>query len=256
MSRKRSGLFATIWCEAVKELKKLEEAESDWRAEEKYFIQRMGESEMEKNIIDNYEKQVYIGREWFMKYDQDKLIRKYGLKNDRDYLYLEYIGTEYRISRADGAIEYRKDEEWQVCREYTIVMTIYDLLCHSREEVLPPLTGEWQPVGGFVKTGSSPSTGVFTEKYEKAFSGKVEEVKQACIYLGGRLQKRLAGADITFEMPVISGFSVLFQFWDGDDEFPPKILILWDKASMTYLHFETTYYLQGDLLQAILDKIS
>lgn len=210
---------------------------------------------MEKNITDNYEKQVYIGREWFLKYDQDKLIKKYGLRNNKDYLYLNYIGTEYRINRVDGAVEYRQ-EEWQVCKEYTIVMTIYDLLCHSKEETLPPLTGQWQPVGGFVRTGSSPSTGVFTKEYEKAFEGKVEEVKQACICLGGKLQKPLAGADLTFEMPVVPGFSVLFQFWDGDDEFPPKILLLWDKASMSYLHFETTYYLQGDLLQAILEKIS
>ena len=71
---------------------------------------------MEKSVTNNYEKQVYIGREWFMKYDQDKLIKKYGLKNDRDYLYLEYIGTEYRISRADGTVEYKKGEEWLVCR--------------------------------------------------------------------------------------------------------------------------------------------
>lgn len=210
---------------------------------------------MKREIKDNYEKQIYIGREWFMKYDQDKLIKKYGLKNDRDYMYLKYIGTKYRISRIDGTVEYRMEKEWQICREYSIVMTIYDLLCYSGEKVLPTLTGEWQPVGGFVKTGSSPSTGVFTEKYEKAFSGKVEDVKQVCISLGGKLQKRLAGADLTFEMPVISGFSVLFQFWDGDDEFPPKILLLWDKASMSYLHFETTYYLQGDLLQAIADRL-
>lgn len=211
--------------------------------------------DMEKSVTNNYEKQVYIGREWFMKYDQDKLIKKYGLKNDRDYLYLEYIGTEYRISRADGTVEYKKGEEWLVCREYSIVMTIYDLLCYSGEEMLPLLTGQWQPVSAFVKTGSSPSTGVFTEKYEKAFSGRVEEVKQACVSLGGKIQKRLAGADLTFEMPVMSNFSVLFQFWDGDEEFPPKILLLWDKVSLSYLHFETTYYLQGDLLQAIVERI-
>ena len=43
--------------------------------------------------MDNYEKQVYIGRELFLKYDQDKLIKKYGLKHDEEYLYLKYIGT-------------------------------------------------------------------------------------------------------------------------------------------------------------------
>ena len=95
----------------------------------------------------------------------------------------------------------------------------------------------------------------FVEKYAKAFSGKVEEVKQACTCLGGKQTERLAGADLTFEMPVLPGFSVLLQFWDGDEEFLPKILLLWDKVSLSYLHFETTYYLQGDLLKTILQTI-
>ena len=59
-----------------------------------------------------------------------------------------------------------------------------------------------------------------------------------------------------FEMPVFPDFSVLFQFWDGDEEFQPKILLLWDKVSLSYLHFETTYYLQGDLLKPILQQTS
>ena len=206
--------------------------------------------------MDNYEKQVYIGRELFLQHDQDKLIEKYGLKHNEEYLYLQYIGTEYRISRIDGAIEYVADGEWKDCKEYTIVMTIYDFLCWSGKEILPSLTGQWQPVGRFVTAGSSPSTDSFVEKYAQAFSGKVEEVKQACICLGGKQMERLAGADLTFEMPVFQDFSVLFQFWDGDEEFQPKILLLWDKVSLSYLHFETTYYLQGDLLKAILQKTS
>ena len=142
--------------------------------------------------MDNYEKQVYIGRELFLKYDQDKLIKKYGLKHDEEYLYLKYIGTEYRINRRNGAIEYATGEEWTDCREYTVVMTIYDFLCCSGQEILPPLTGQWQPVGRFVTAGSSPSTDPFVEKYARAFFGKVEELKQACICLGGKQTKRLA----------------------------------------------------------------
>lgn len=199
----------------------------------------------------NYEKQIYIGREYFLKYDQNMLIKKYGLEQDEEYLYLRYIGTKYRIQRSDGAIEQEDGQEWKMCKEYTIVMTIYDLLCYSGEETLPSLTGQWQPVAGFAAAGSSPSAEVFAKKYEKAFSGKTEAVKQACVELGGTLQPRLAGADMTFEMPVVPYFSVLFQYWEADEEFPAKILILWDKASMSYLHFETTYYLQGDLLDAI-----
>lgn len=184
------------------------------------------------------------------------LIKKYKLKNDHAYLYLNYIGTEYRISRSDGSIEYMAKGIWKICKEYSIVMTIYDLLCYSEDKPLPPLTGQWQPVTRFIPTGSSPSGDVFTPKYEAAFSGKVNVVSQACLCLGGELQKRLAGADLTFEMPVMGDFSVLFQFWDADEEFPAKILLLWDKVSLSYLHFETTFYLQGDLLEAILQKIN
>ena len=46
--------------------------------------------------MDNYEKQVYTGRELFLKYNQDKLIEKYGLKHDEEYLYLKIHET--RIS--------------------------------------------------------------------------------------------------------------------------------------------------------------
>ena len=68
----------------------------------------------------------------------------------KEYLYLKYIETEYRINRRNGAIEYATGEEWTDCREYTVVMTIYDFLCCSGQEILPPLTGQWQPVGRFV----------------------------------------------------------------------------------------------------------
>ena len=135
--------------------------------------------------MDNYEKQVYTGRELFLKYNQDKLIEKYGLKHDEEYLYLKYIETEYRINRRNGAIEYATGEEWTDCREYTVVMTIYDFLCCSGQEILPPLTGQWQPVGRFVTAGSSPSTDPFSGKVCKSIFRQSGRVK-AGLYLSGR----------------------------------------------------------------------
>ena len=61
------------------------------------------------------------------------------LKNDHTHLYLNYIGTEYRVSRSDGSIEYMAKGIWKLCKEYTIVMTIYDLLCYSEDKPLPLL---------------------------------------------------------------------------------------------------------------------
>ena len=65
------------------------------------------------------------------------------------------------------------------------------------------------------------------------------------------MQPKMAGADLTCKFPVASFFSVLLQFWEGDEEFSPKMLILWDRAKDQFMHFETTFYLQGDLLERL-----
>mgnify|MGYP005980235105 CR=1 FL=1 len=82
-------------------------------------------------MISNYDKQVDIGRKIFLNYDQDALIQKYTLDADADFLYLTYLGTKCRINRKTGAIDEMIDDIYTECREYTVVMTIYDMLCHS-----------------------------------------------------------------------------------------------------------------------------
>lgn len=205
-------------------------------------------------MISNYERQVDIARDLFLAFDQEKLIRKYGLQHDADYLYLPYIGQKYRICRKTGRIdepETRGSSVYRECRVYTKVMAICDVLCGGNDELLPPLTGQYQPIGSFVTSGASPETDAFSRKYAMAFNGKVPKLREACLSLGGEIQKELARADLTARFQVFPFLPVLLQFWDGDDEFPPKILLLWDKNTLRFLRFETTYYVQGDLLDAI-----
>lgn len=202
-------------------------------------------------MISNYEKQVDIGKEWFLKYEQEPLAEKFHLNMDETWIYLTYLGRPYRIERATGTVLERNQEVYQECRSYETVMTIYDMLFHSKERELPPLGGKWMPVANFAAAGASPSTDTFTRKYADCFSGKTEELKAACVKLGGEIKARLAGADVTAEIPAFPFFPVLLQFWDGDEEFAPQVKLLWDDQTMRYLHFETTYYLQGDLLERL-----
>ena len=203
-----------------------------------------------KNIPDNYDKQVDIGRRIFMEYDQARLIRKFGLEADENWIYLTYLNSRCRISRGNGQIDEWLDGVWMECRDFGTVMTIYDLLCHHRGDTAPVLRGQWCTVGSFIVTGVQ-STGAFTKKYAEMFDGRLAQLKAACARLGGTPEKRVAGADVTCRIPVTPFFPVLLQFWEGDDEFPPKLMLLWDRNSMDFLHFETTFYLQGDLGQRL-----
>ena len=211
---------------------------------------------MEKEtVISNYDRQVDIGRRIFMEYDQDKIIRRYELLADEHWIYLDYLDASYRISRENGKIEEQQKENcWKECRSYDTVMTIYDLLCYAKGDTAPVLYGAWQTLGNFA-VRSSPGTGAFTKKYAKQFRNSAEKLKAACKKLSGIMQKPMARADVTCLIPVTSFFPVLLQFWDGDEEFDPELVLLWDKNSNQFLHFETMFYLQGDLLDRIKNKL-
>lgn len=200
--------------------------------------------------MDNYDLQVDIARGIFLGYDQETLIRKFHLEADEAWIYLTYLNTPCRISRKSGTVEERIENRWTECRNFSTVMTLYDLLCYHQGETAPALTGQWCAVGTFVVTGVT-NTETFTKKYAPIFDGHTEKLKTACESLGGTLQPRMAGADVTCQIPVTPFFPVLLQFWEGDEEFPPKLLILWDRNTDKFLHFETTFYLQGDLLQRL-----
>ena len=203
-----------------------------------------------KNIPSNYDLQVDIGRRIFLEYDQDTIIRKFALDADEQWIYLTYLNTPCRISRANGKIDELTERIWTECRNFSTVMTIYDLLCYHKGNIAPPLYHQWCTVGTFVVTGVT-ETGTFTKKAAALFDGHLEELKAACMKLGGTMEKRMAGADVTCRIPVTPFFPVLLQFWESDDEFPPKLQLMWDRNANSFLHLETTFYLQGDLFERL-----
>ena len=204
--------------------------------------------------MDNYDLQVDIGRRIFLQYDQQMLIRKFDLRADAQWIFLTYLNTPCRIDRQTGSIEEYEQGLWHECRNYSTVMTIYDLLCFSQGEHCPAPAGQWCAVGAFVVTGIT-KTEKFTGKYARIFTGHLDALKTACESMGGVLQPRMAGADLTCLFPVTPFFSVLLQFWEGDEDFAPKLLILWDRHADRFMHIETTFYLQGDLLERLKNRL-
>lgn len=200
--------------------------------------------------VDNYDLQVDIGKRIFLEYDQQTLIRKFNLEADENRIYLTYLNTPCRIDRHRGGIDMRICDTWQACRNFGTVMTIYDLLCYHKGENAPALAHQWCAVGTFVVTGVTQTDG-FTRKYASYFNGRTDALKAAAESLGGVVLEPMAGADLTCKFQVTPFFPVLLQFWSGDEDFPPKLMLLWDRNTDRFMHFETTFYLQGDLLERL-----
>lgn len=65
----------------------------------------------------------------FAKYDQMEMIRKFSLRYDKDFLYLRFVGRDYRINRTNGRIEWYSDAEKNFIHAgYNESMTIFDVL--------------------------------------------------------------------------------------------------------------------------------
>ena len=180
----------------------------------------------------------------FLKYDQDAMISKFGLKYDREYLYIRFVARDYRIGRKTGRVE-RLPEG--VHAGFHETLTIFDVLCESKPDCR--LSGEFVRVNdldGVTKTAYLGSN--LFDGSAKAFTHRTEALAAACEKLGGT-----AGnvGDVSYRIPMFDFFPVTLQFWDADDEFDAVLKIMWDRRALDFMRYETTWYAAGHLLDRL-----
>lgn len=207
---------------------------------------------MEKQRISNYEQTRNQMEKEFLHYDQEKMIARYALKSDPSYIYINFVGKEYRVDRNTGRVEWSEDSfQTGVHADFNESMTIFDVLCYAKDTCC--LSGKFAPVNdlkGVAKTVYLGSN-LYTDT-AKFFEHKVEQLKTACSCLGGIPGKV---GDVSYQIPLFDFMPVILQFWDGDDEFAPVLKLMWDENALDYMHYETTYYAVSHLLQRIKELI-
>jgi len=182
----------------------------------------------------------------FLKYNQESMIQKFRLANDRDYLYLCFVGQDYRINRKTGRVERLASGE-VIHAGFNETMTIFDVLCESRPDCR--LSGEFVRVNdldGVPRTASLG--GNLFDGSAKAFTRRTEALKAACERLGGT-----AGdvGDVSYRLPLFDFLPVMLQFWDADEEFDAVLKLMWDRRTLDFMRYETTWYAAGHLLERL-----
>lgn len=182
----------------------------------------------------------------FLKYDQDNMIQKFLLKSDDQYLYIRFVGRWYRIHRHSGKVEYQTGHDFHEAG-YNEAMSIFDVLCNSKENCC--LSGQFATINSLPGTvyGSGPGRSLFQETAEH-FGKRPQDLAYACEMLGGIKEKK---GDISYRLQIFDFLPVWLQFWEADDEFPVKLQFLWDKNILDYMHYETTFFATGHLLERI-----
>lgn len=189
----------------------------------------------------NYAIQAEQARKLFCARDLDAVVRVHGLRPDKAFLYLRLLSEDYRVGRADGHIARREGEAWAPADGFDETLTIFDLLCDAKPG--RHAAGEWKTTldfGGQVHRGlMEPNR---ADALELLYDRQPELLERACRRLGGA---PMAGADLGFALPFFEDLRIAVQFWHGDDEFAPRLRVLWDANADQYLRYETMYYAIG-----------
>ena len=62
-----------------------------------------------ETVTSNYEKMKRSMSKVFLQYPQEKMIEKFSLEADKDYLYVWFFGRKYRINRSTGEVQWLED---------------------------------------------------------------------------------------------------------------------------------------------------
>ena len=197
---------------------------------------------MEKR--DNYKTQADQAKACFLTYDQEKLIAKLHLEADEDHLYPRLLGRKYRLCRRTGNLE-KWVNTWQDGNSFEEVMTLLDLVCDSREDRC--LSGNWKQMRDFgLMFHRSLLEG--RDEWAEFFDRNPAGLRSACEALGGT---PLPQGDIAYAIELFDGLKIALQFWRGDEEFPPRLRLLWDENALQYIKYETMYFARSLLLHRI-----
>ena len=196
--------------------------------------------------VDNYRIQGEQAKARFLTYDQEKLIKKFDLAHDESYLYIRFLGAVYRICRRTGDMERKAGGTWVDGNSHGEIMTILDLLCDSRED--RRLTGRLQSFQSFGRLFYSTGKEEKPDPWAEWIQENLEEVKRTCQEMGA---EAIPGGDMGYAFNLFQGLQVAFRFWEGDEDFSPRLCWFWEENARMYLRFETMHF----AVNLVLDRI-
>ena len=190
---------------------------------------------MEKR--DNYQIQAKQAKEIFLQYDQQRLIEKLALRADERYLYPRFFDRTYRIHRQTGDMQWDDGGVWRDGNSFHEVLTLMDLLCDSRENRF--LSGKWKNMTAVGQQFHQNLMEDDKDPFAMRIQQNPESFRSACASVNGQA---IAGADIAYSFSVFDDLPLALFFWEGDEEFAPRVRYYWDENAMMYIRYETMYY--------------
>lgn len=203
----------------------------------------------QRKTTDNYQELCRIWRQKFLTWNHKYIYENLQLKGyGEDTLTITYLGTPYSIDRHTGLITNQRQPAQTI--SFNTYMAIFHLFYYAKEN--PKNSGEWIPFRQVKRAGGFDSafTRLVRQPFAEAFSGRLPLLLQT----GQALSfPRLSYGDASFYVEAFSCIPMQFIFWDGDEEFPAQLNILFDANITDFTHEETVVLMAQDAAKLFLE---
>lgn len=165
--------------------------------------------------------------------DLNSVSSRLGIVVDEDTAVIPFFGIPHRVS-GKGVTN---DQGRRPIHAVSVILCKYILLCPKEE---PSTSTEWIKYHSY--KDAAPFAGGFRNTAEmpisNTFSGRLNDMKQACDELGGIPSDAPFSCDLAIQFPALPRLKLLMLFNDKDDEFPADCSILFEKHADSYLDME------------------
>lgn len=198
---------------------------------------------------DNYKMLCEKWRLIYLDLDREELARRFGLKSDEQAYYIVYFNQTYRLDKKSGMLTLLGDPDRELA--FHTVMAVYHLFYYSRPGAR--VSGRFVPFREVKR--AAPFDAAFRrtilEPLAAAFEGHAEEMRQACLALGG---SPVPQGDVGYQIEAFGCMPLQVVFWDGDEEFHAQANILFDADITDFLHEETVVCIASDLFRRLTEE--
>jgi hypothetical protein len=110
------------------------------------------------------------------------------------------------------------------------------------------------PISYHAGTGIIFSTNIkwMTDPLGKIFSGNYITFSETMCRLGGVFNGKLKSGGYSWLLKALPKIPLQIIYYDGDDEFPCEVQILFDKNASLFMEFECLAFLEGCLVKAMI----
>jgi len=192
----------------------------------------------------NYEQWRIDWQQRFLSMDLQQLLEKLPfLRVQNNHLIVPYFHKAVTIRLDNGVME--PPEAWDSI-SLMDEMNVYTMLWYSSEDAA--LTGEWvtfedlkdaRPFGPAFRKGN-------LAPFAATFEGHAQLLKQALIAFGGT---PLSTGDVGYEISVFPCIPMRVLFWDGDEELPAQVNLLFDRSATSFIHVESIVSIASEALR-------